>query len=65
MNVNELRHCALDPATRILRRLTMADAEQAAAAAKMFEVLMGSDVVRRRDYLVGRSAFVDFASLDF
>ena len=64
MNTDELRHCALDPATRTLRRLTMADAEQADAAADMFDVLMGNDVARRRDYLVENSSLVDEATLD-
>lgn len=65
MNVEELRHCALDPATRTLRRLTMEDGAQAEAAAEMFDVLMGSDVPSRREYLVGNSALVDSAVLDF
>ena len=65
MNVDELRYCALAPETRVLRRLTIADAEQAAAAAEMFDVLMGSDVARRRDYLVSRSVFMDSDLLDF
>ena len=64
MNTDELRHCALDPATRTLRRLTMADARQADAAAEMFDVLMGSDVAVRRDYLVENSSLVDTETLD-
>ena len=64
MNTDELRHCALDPETRTLRRLTMADAQQAEAAADMFEVLMGNDVAQRRDYLVENSSLVDEATLD-
>ena len=64
MNTDELRHCALDPDTRTLRRLTMADAQQADAAAEMFDVLMGSDVAVRRDYLVENSSLVDEATLD-
>ena len=64
MNTDELRHCALDPATRTLRRLTMADAGQADAAAEMFDVLMGNDVTVRRDYLVENSSLVDEATLD-
>ena len=64
MNVDELRHCALDPATRVLRRLTMEDAEQEDAAEKMFNVLMGSNVALRREYLVGNSALMDSSALD-
>ncbi len=64
MNVDELRHCALDPATRTLKRLTMDDAKQAKEAAKMFDVLMGNDVGVRRDFLVKNSALVDTSTLD-
>ena len=64
MNVDELRHCALDPATRTLRRLTMDDAQVAKDAAHMFDVLMGNDVAIRRDFLVRNSAMVDTATLD-
>ncbi len=64
MNVDELRHCALDPTTRTLRRLTMDDAKEAKDAAKMFDVLMGNDVSVRRDFLVKNSALVDAATLD-
>lgn len=64
MNVDELRHCALDPATRTLRRLTMDDGKEAQDAAKMFDVLMGNDVSVRRDFLVKNSALVDSATLD-
>jgi DNA gyrase subunit B len=64
MNVQELAECALDPATRILRRITMDDAKAAKKAADMFEVLMGNDVASRKDYLVKNSALFDRASLD-
>ena len=64
MNVDELRHCALDPTTRTLRRLTMDDAQEAKDAARMFDVLMGNDVSVRRDFLVKNSALVDPATLD-
>ena len=64
MNTDELRHCALDPETRSLRRLTMRDGAEAARAAEMFDTLMGSDVAARRDYLVEHSGLVDPARLD-
>ena len=64
MNTDELRHCALDPATRTLRRLTISDASEADAAATMFDVLMGDDVARRRDYLVEHSSLIDESVLD-
>ncbi len=61
MNTDELAHCALDPGTRTLRRITLADA---AAARKLLEVLMGSDVAQRRDYIGRHSSVIDPASLD-
>lgn len=64
MNVNELRDTTLDPNTRVLKRLTMADAEHAVEAAKLFEVLMGSDVATRRDYIVNNSTLIDAEALD-
>ena len=64
MNVDELAAAALDPETRILKRLTMADAEQAADAAKMFDVLMGSNVENRRNFLVKNSTLFDRDALD-
>ncbi len=64
MNVEELAECALDPETRVLKRLTMEDGEEAAAAANLFEILMGADVTQRRDYLIANSALLDPAALD-
>ena len=65
MNVDELEHAALNPDTRILRRLTIDDAKkEQARAEKMFDVLMGSDVARRRDYIVKNSALFDADALD-
>ena len=64
MNVEELAECALNPETRILRRLTMDDAAAASEAAELFETLMGSDVARRREYLIANSALLDPAALD-
>ena len=61
MNTDELAHCALDPATRTLRRITLADA---AAARELLDVLMGSDVKRRRDYIGHHSNLIDPATLD-
>ena len=58
MNVDELRHCALDPETRTLKRLTDADADQTMRA---FETMMGDDPARRRDRLL---ALADAAAAD-
>ena len=65
MNVNELEHAALNPETRILRRLTIEDAEKERRRAEtMFDVLMGSDVAVRRDYIIKNSDEFDAAALD-
>ena len=64
MNVEELAECALDTHSRILRRITMDDAEAATAAATMFDVLMGSDVARRKDFLIENSTLLDHEVLD-
>ena len=64
MNVDELAECALDRDSRVLRRLTMEDAKQAKEAASVFDVLMGSDVAQRRDYLISNSALLDPSALD-
>jgi len=64
MNVDELAEAALDPHTRILRRITMEDARLVAEAESIFETLMGSDVARRRDFLIENSALMDTAVLD-
>ncbi len=64
MNVEELAECALDPETRILRRLTMDDGAAAGHVAELFETLMGADVARRREYLIANSTLLDPAALD-
>ena len=64
MNVEELAECALDPETRILRQLTMTEGREAKKAAELFDVLMGADVARRRDYLVANSSLLDPNALD-
>ncbi len=64
MNVDELASAALYPETRILKRLTMHDGEQAKEAAKMFDVLMGSNVEIRRDYIIKETALFDREALD-
>lgn len=64
MDVEELAETCLDPETRILRRITMDDATEAMAAGELFETLMGSDVARRRQYLLDNSDLVDRDVLD-
>ena len=64
MDVEELAVTCLDPETRILRRITMEDAMDAHHAAEMFEVLMGSDVGARRQFLLDNSELVPPDALD-
>ena len=64
MNVDELRYCALDPATRTLRQMTISDAGAAKEAAKTFDILMGDDVQKRRDYIIQNSQMMDREALD-
>jgi DNA gyrase subunit B len=64
MDVEELAESCLDPETRILRRITMADAYAAKEAGEMFETLMGTDVARRRNFLIENSSEIDLDALD-
>jgi DNA gyrase subunit B len=64
MDVEELAVTCLDPETRILRRITMDDAMAAHHAAETFETLMGSDVARRRQFLLDNSDLIDPELLD-
>ncbi len=64
MDVEELAVTCLDPGTRILRRLTMEDAMAEMHARDAFETLMGSDVARRRQFLLDNSDLIDPAALD-
>ena len=59
MDVDELAETTLDPQTRILKRMTMHDAAEAATAAEMFETLMGNDVAARREFVLSNSELVD------
>ncbi len=61
MNVDELAETTLNRETRILKRMTMTDG---ASAAKLFDVLMGSDVATRRDYIIRNSGLIDADLLD-
>ncbi len=64
MNVDELAETTLNPATRILKRMNMDDGKEAQRAAKLFDVLMGSDVATRKEYIVSNSSLIDQELLD-
>jgi DNA gyrase subunit B len=64
MNVDELAETTLNRETRVLKRMTMNDGEAAVKAARLFEVLMGSDVATRKDYIIEHSGLIDTELLD-
>jgi DNA gyrase subunit B len=61
MDADQLAETTMDPRHRTLRRVTLKDAE---AAERMFELLMGSDVGPRKDFLVGSAAALDRTRID-
>jgi DNA gyrase subunit B len=61
MDAAQLRETTMDPRRRTLRRITAGDAE---AAARSFDLLMGSDVAPRRDFIVAGAAELDRARID-
>src|SRR5207248_10233486 len=58
MQVEQLWESAMNPATRVLKQVTL---EDAAAADRMFSVLMGENVEARREFIQqnAKEAFVD------
>jgi DNA gyrase subunit B len=61
MDADELWDTTMNPATRSVRRITMADVEAAEAA---LELLMGEKVEPRRNWLIESSARVDQEAID-
>ena len=59
MDADQLRETTMDPDHRTLRRITIKDA---AAAEKMFELLMGNEVAPRKDFIA--TADIDRESID-
>ncbi|MCQ9334401.1 DNA topoisomerase (ATP-hydrolyzing) subunit B [Corynebacterium phoceense] len=57
MNASELWETTLDPATRILRRVDLEDAQR---ADELFSILMGDDVSARRSFITRRAKDVRF-----
>jgi DNA gyrase subunit B len=65
MDVEELAETCLDPETRILRRITLDEAMTSQHdAQEMFDTLMGTDVARRRQFLLENSDLIDLEALD-
>ncbi len=61
MDAKQLRETTLDPTKRVLRRMTVSDAE---AASEVFDLLMGSDVAPRKDFIVSGAETLDRAKID-
>ncbi len=61
MDAAQLAETTMDPRQRTLRRIRIDDA---AAAAGMFDLLMGSEVAPRRDFIVGGAAELDPTRID-
>jgi DNA gyrase subunit B len=61
MDADQLAETTMDPHHRTLRKVTMADAEN---AERIFELLMGNEVAPRRDFIVAGSARLDRERID-
>ncbi len=61
MDADQLADTTMDPSGRLLRRVQMEDAE---AAGRVFELLMGSDVAPRREFIVESSDRLSRESID-
>jgi DNA gyrase subunit B len=61
MDASQLRETTMDPATRTLRRITMGEIDDALA---VFDLLMGSDVAPRKEFIVDGAATLDRTRID-
>jgi DNA gyrase subunit B len=61
MDADQLAETTMDPRRRTLRRITVDDADE---AARVFELLMGSEVAPRKEFIVQGAYEVDVEALD-
>ena len=61
MDADQLKETTMDPRNRTLRRLTVDDA---AEAERVFELLMGSDVTPRKEFVVSGAFQIDADNID-
>jgi DNA gyrase subunit B len=61
MDASQLAETTMDPRHRTLRRIRIADAE---SATSIFDLLMGSEVAPRRDFIVGGATELDPSRID-
>lgn len=64
MDAHQLAETTMDPAHRTLRRITMEDEQALNEAQSIFELLMGSEVNPRRDFIINNAAAVDRERID-
>ncbi|MGP7962988.1 DNA gyrase/topoisomerase IV subunit B [Sanguibacter sp. A246] len=61
MDAGQLAETTMDPRLRTLRRVTLADAE---VAEQVFDLLMGSDVAPRKEFIVAGAVNLDRSRID-
>ncbi len=61
MDADQLAETTMDPRRRTLRKVTLGDAE---AAERVFELLMGTDVAPRKDFIVESAHQLDAERID-
>ncbi|HEX6451997.1 MAG TPA: DNA topoisomerase IV subunit B, partial [Trebonia sp.] len=61
MDANQLAETTMDPRHRMLRRIRIEDAK---AATDVFNLLMGSEVAPRREFIIGGAAELDPSRID-
>jgi DNA gyrase subunit B len=61
MDADQLAETTMDPRHRILRRIRVEDSEE---AAKIFELLMGSEVAPRREFITAGASELDTERID-
>ena len=64
MDADQLANTTMDKAGRLLRRVTIEDAEAADAAVRTFELLMGSEVAPRREFIMTSSDRLSREAID-
>lgn len=61
MDADQLADTTMDPRHRTLRRVTLSEAERAES---VFDLLMGTDVAPRKDFIIDSAAALDRARID-
>lgn len=64
MDADQLAETTMDPARRTLRRISMEDEQALRFAEDTFELLMGSDVAPRKDFIVEGAASISRDQID-